>query len=44
MQEPARCVLDIEASGFGRHSYPIEIGYARDDGHAWCSLVRPAED
>ena len=36
--------MDIEASGFGRRSYPIEIGYVRDDGHAWCSLVYPADD
>jgi hypothetical protein len=35
------CTLDIEASGFGRHGYPIEIGYVRDDGHAWCTLIRP---
>jgi hypothetical protein len=35
------CTLDIEASGFGRHSYPIEIGYVRDDGLAWCTLIRP---
>ena len=35
------CVLDIEASGFGRHSYPIEIGYALPDGRAVCMLVRP---
>jgi len=33
--------LDIEASGFGRHSYPIEVGYVRDDGQAWCTLIRP---
>jgi hypothetical protein len=42
MQDHPRCVIDIEASGFGRHSYPIEIGYVREDGQAWCSLVRPA--
>jgi hypothetical protein len=36
--------LDIEASGFGRHSYPIEIGYVLADGSAWCTLVRPAPD
>jgi len=35
------CTLDIEASGFGRDSYPIEIGYVRDDGVSWCTLVRP---
>ena len=33
--------LDIEASGFGRHSYPIEIGFVRDDGHSWCTLILP---
>ncbi len=42
MQDTQRCVMDIEASGFGRRSYPIEIGYVRDDGQSWCSLVRPA--
>lgn len=35
------CTLDIEASGFGRHGYPIEIGYVRDDGQSWCTLIRP---
>ncbi|MEN9630469.1 MAG: hypothetical protein RJA10_3697, partial [Pseudomonadota bacterium] len=35
------CILDIEASGFGRHSYPIEVGYVRSDGHARCTLIRP---
>ena len=38
----APCVLDIEASGFGRASYPIEIGYVLPDGRAHCMLVRPA--
>lgn len=36
------CVLDIEASGFGRTSYPIEIGYVLPDGRARCTLIRPA--
>ena len=44
MQEPQRCVIDIEASGFGRHSYPIEVGYVREDGQAWCSLIEPADE
>lgn len=44
MQDTQRCVIDIEASGFGRHSYPIEIGYVRSDSESWCSLVRPADD
>jgi len=38
----APCVLDIEASGFGRASYPIEIGYVLPDGRAVCTLVQPA--
>ena len=38
------CVLDIEASGFGRHSYPIEIGYVLPDGRSACMLVRPMPD
>ncbi|MDY6920712.1 MAG: hypothetical protein SV765_10935 [Pseudomonadota bacterium] len=34
-------ILDIEASGFGTGSYPIEIGVAMPDGtlHVW--LIRP---
>ena len=34
-------VLDVEASGFGRNSYPIEIGFVMPDGHAHCTLVKP---
>jgi len=34
-------ILDIEASGFGSHSYPIEVGVAMDDGRKFCALVRP---
>jgi hypothetical protein len=36
------CVIDVEASGFGRASYPIEVGYVLGDGSARCTLVRPA--
>lgn len=39
---PLHCVIDIEASGFGRRSYPIEVGYVLPDGRAACMLVRPA--
>jgi hypothetical protein len=35
------CVLDIEASGFGRGSYPIEIGFVLPDGTAYCTLIVP---
>lgn len=37
----APAVLDIEASGFGRNSYPIEIGFVLPDGHAYCTLIQP---
>ncbi|WP_374673135.1 hypothetical protein [Ideonella sp.] len=36
------CVIDIEASGFGPGSYPIEVGYVLPDGGARCTLVQPA--
>ncbi|MDN3555408.1 hypothetical protein [Halomonas maura] len=34
-------LLDIEASGFGRGSYPIEVGLARSDGSSCAFLVQP---
>jgi hypothetical protein len=34
-------IIDIEASGFGKGSYPIEIGYYMPDGQSFCSLVTP---
>ena len=37
-------VLDIEASGFGLGSYPIEVGFVEPNGQTWCSLVRPQAD
>ncbi|HSG90117.1 MAG TPA: hypothetical protein VLA56_12970 [Pseudomonadales bacterium] len=36
--------LDVEASGFGRGSYPIEIGIAFADGSTESFLIRPAPD
>ena len=44
VQAPATApptILDIEASGFGLGSYPIEVGFVQADGETWCSLVRP---
>ncbi|HWH83393.1 MAG TPA: hypothetical protein VNU71_14275 [Burkholderiaceae bacterium] len=38
----APAVLDIEASGFGRDSYPIEVGFVLPDGKTYCTLIRPA--
>lgn len=37
----APTVLDIEASGFGRNSYPIEVGYVLPNGHTFCTLIKP---
>ena len=34
-------ILDIEASGFGKHSYPIEVGFVNAEGETWCSLIKP---
>jgi hypothetical protein len=34
-------IIDIEASGFGPHSYPIEVGVALEAGTKYCSLIVP---
>ncbi len=34
-------VIDIEASGFGKGSYPIEVGFVLPDGRSDCMLIRP---
>lgn len=41
---PPPAILDIEASGFGLGSYPIEVGFVTPDGQTWCSLVKPQAD
>ncbi|MBO6556918.1 MAG: hypothetical protein JJ957_10490 [Pseudomonadales bacterium] len=41
-QEPL--IVDVEASGFGGDSYPIEIGLALQDGSKFCTLIAPAPD
>jgi hypothetical protein len=37
-------IIDVEASGFGASSYPIEVGIAFDDDTKYCSLIAPAPD
>lgn len=37
-------ILDIEASGFGRGSFPIEVGFVDPEGVPFCGLVRPEPD
>jgi len=34
-------IIDVEASGFGRGSYPIEVGVVMADGISHCMLIRP---
>lgn len=40
----APTILDLEASGFGRGSYPIEIGFVEATGLPFCSLIQPAPE
>ena len=35
-------IIDIEASGFGSTSYPIEIGIVLSTNEKYCSLIKPA--
>jgi hypothetical protein len=37
-------VIDVEASGFGSKSYPIEVGFVLPDGQTWCTLIVPMPD
>lgn len=37
-------IIDIESSGFGVLSYPIEIGLALEQGERFCTLVLPAPE
>jgi len=39
MQTPT--IIDFEASGFGKSSYPIEVGFVTETGDGWCSLIKP---
>ncbi len=42
MTPPA--ILDVEASGFGRGSYPIEVGFVEATGGLFCCLIQPEPD
>lgn len=37
-------VMDLEASGFGRGSYPIEVGFVQATGECFCTLIQPEAD
>ena len=34
-------IIDLEASGFGSQSYPIEVGFSLPNGRLECTLIRP---
>lgn len=36
--------MDFEASGFGVHSYPIEVGVVLANRQKYCALIKPAND
>ncbi len=36
-------IIDLEASGFGRGSYPIEVGVRLHDGSVHAILIKPAD-
>ena len=35
-------IIDVEASGFGKGSYPVEVGLVLPDGSRHCYLIAPA--
>ena len=37
-------IIDVEASGLGAGSYPIEVGCALPDGRSYCALIKPMDD
>ncbi len=41
---PRPFIIDVEASGFGPFSYPIEVGLALGQDERYCTLIAPAED
>jgi len=45
MSAPARpIILDVEASGLGAGSYPIEVGVANEAGQRFSRIIRPEPD
>ncbi len=37
-------ILDVEASGFDPHSYPIEVGFVTAEGKRFSRLIKPYAD
>ena len=42
MSDSVPAIIDLEASGFGRGSYPIEVGFALEDRVVHSFLIKPA--
>ena len=40
----APAIIDLEASGFGRGSYPIEVGFALENRDVHSFLIKPEAD
>ncbi len=40
-EERPPSIMDIEASGFGSGSFPIEVGYVDGRGERFCTLIQP---
>ncbi len=40
--DPLPAIIDLEASGFGKGSYPIEVGFVLPQGGMYCTLIVPA--
>lgn len=36
-------IVDVEASGFGSESYPIEVGVVTASGEKYCTLIKPLD-
>jgi DNA polymerase III epsilon subunit-like protein len=43
-QATVPAIIDLEASGFGRGSYPIEVGFALENREVHSFLIKPEED
>ena len=41
MHSALPAIIDLEASGFGKGSYPIEVGYVLPEGATYCTLILP---
>ncbi len=37
-------IIDVEASGLGRGSYPVEVGVAMPNGDTHCMIIRRQDD